>query len=83
VPTAGPGDTQAVRYLSDDQRFVVKLITTPDGRRYLERVRLFEPADLESMLAAGGLSVRHRFGDYAGAALAAGAPRTILMGQPA
>jgi hypothetical protein len=27
--------------------------------------------------------VQERFGDYTGGALAAGAPRTILMGQPA
>jgi SAM-dependent methyltransferase len=83
IPSAGPGGTEAVRYLSDDRRFVVKLITTPDGRRFLERVRLFEPAELEAMLMGAGLNVRHRFGDYAGGALAAGAPRTILMGQPA
>lgn len=83
VQTAGPGGTRAVRYLSDDGRFVVKMIAIPDGRRFLERVRLFTPDELEGMLADAGLRVQQRFGDYAGGALAAGAPRTILMGQPA
>jgi SAM-dependent methyltransferase len=81
--SAGPGGAPAVRYLSDDGRFVVKMIAIPDGRRFLERVRLFNPDELETMLVDAGLRVQERFGDYTGGALAAGAPRTILIGQPA
>jgi hypothetical protein len=82
--SGGPEGTRAgaVRYLSDDGRFVVKMIAIPDGRRFLERVRLFNPDELEGMLIDAGLRVRERFGDYEGGALAVGAPRTILMGQP-
>jgi SAM-dependent methyltransferase len=71
------------RRLSDDGRFVLKSITTASGRQLAERVRLFSATELEAMLEAAGLAVRHRFGSYAGAPLSAGAPRTILLGQPA
>ncbi len=83
VESEGPAGSRAARHLSPDRRFVVKMITTPDGRRFLERVRLFEPAELERMLTSAGLTVRHRFGDYGGGPLAGGAPRTILVGQAA
>jgi SAM-dependent methyltransferase len=81
APPAGlaPGP----RRLSDDGRFVLKSITTAAGRQFAERVRLFSAAELEAMLEAAGLAVRHRFGSYAGAPLSADAPRTILLGQPA
>jgi hypothetical protein len=35
------------------------------------------------MLAAAGVTVRHRFGDYDASSLTADSPRTILMGQVA
>lgn len=71
------------RRLEDDGRYVVKRFTLPDGRRFTERVRLFEPADLAAMLAAAGVSLRHEFGDYDGGPLGPGAPRVILAGTPA
>jgi hypothetical protein len=70
------------RVVSDDGCYVVKTIAIADGRTFVERVRLFTPEELEEMLVAAGLAVRHRFGDYDGGPLSAGAPRTILMGQP-
>ena len=60
---------------------MVKTIEVPDGRRFVERVRLFQPAELETMLTRAGFSVKSRFGDYAGGPLAAGAPRAILVSQ--
>jgi SAM-dependent methyltransferase len=68
------------RRLTPDGRFVTKTIRTPDGREYLERVRLFSATELESMIAAAGGDVVHRFGDYAGGPLGPG-PRTILLAR--
>ena len=42
------------RYLSPDQRHVIKEIHLADGRQFKERVRLFDAAELEAMLARGG-----------------------------
>jgi SAM-dependent methyltransferase len=67
------------RRLEDAGRYVVKDIELADGRRFRERVRLFEPAELEAMLAGVGAEVHHRFGDYDGAPLAAGSPRVLLL----
>jgi SAM-dependent methyltransferase len=77
------GAVDITRAVSDDGCYVIKTIAVADGRTFVERVRLFTPAELETMLAAAGLEVRHRFGDYDGGPLTAGAPRAILMGQPA
>ncbi|HEU4699786.1 MAG TPA: methyltransferase domain-containing protein [Gemmatimonadales bacterium] len=70
------------RRISPDGCFVEKSITTADGRRFVERVRLFTPDEIERLLVTHGVVVRARFGDYAGRALEPGAPRTILVGQP-
>lgn len=68
------------RALTPDGRFVRKSIILPDGRRFHERVRLLEAADLERMITAHGAEVRGRYGDYTGAALEGG-NRTILTAQ--
>ena len=73
----------AARRLSPDGRFICKTIRLQDGRRFEERVRLFDPAELEAMLGTAGVRITHRFGDYAGSALETGSPRTLLMGQVA
>ena len=69
--------------LLDGGRSVEKTILLADGRRFIERVRLFTPAELEAMIAAGGARVRCRFGDYTGAPLGAGSPRAILIADHA
>ncbi len=71
------------RSVSADGRFVCKTIEPPDGRRFTERVRLFEPDEIAAMLAAAGVTVQHRFGDYDASPLTADSPRTILIGQAA
>ena len=77
-----PGLTvQISRSVSPDGRYVCKTIRTPSGKRFRERVRLFEPADMASMLEDGGVTVRHQLGDYDAAPLGVDAPRTILIGQ--
>jgi SAM-dependent methyltransferase len=70
------------RAISRDGCFVSKTITTAGGRRFVERVRLFTPVEIECLLRGQGVAVRHAFGGYDGRPLAAGAPRTIMMGQP-
>jgi hypothetical protein len=67
------------RELVEEGRRVVKTIEVPDGRRFVERVRLFHPGDLELMLTRAGFSVEARFGNYDGDPLGPGSPRTILL----
>jgi SAM-dependent methyltransferase len=74
------GAVDVARSVSPDGRYVCKSIRTPSGRSFVERVRLFEPAEIAAMLSDAGVAVRHRFGDYHAAPLRAGSPRTILAG---
>lgn len=77
-----PGSTvQISRSVSRDGRYVCKTIRTPSGKRFRERVRLFDPEDMSRMLQQSGVTVRHRFGDYDAAPLTLHASRTILIGQ--
>jgi len=75
-----PGTT-GERRLSVDGRFVHKIVKLADGRSLEERVRLFTPAELETLLQDAGIEVEHRFGDYDGGPLRPGAPRTLLLGR--
>ncbi len=74
-------EVEVRRALSADGHHVTKSIATGDGRRFRERVRLFEPEEITGMLAAAGIAVRRRFGDYDGTAHAPDSPRTILAGR--
>ncbi len=76
----GPGTT-GERRLSRDGRFVCKIVKLADGRRLEERVRLFAPGELQSLLRESGVTVVREFGDYDGGPLQPGAPRTLLIGQ--
>jgi SAM-dependent methyltransferase len=70
------------RRISPDDRFVIKeMHLVDDGRSFVERVRLFSPADLESMLRGAGMAVRERMGDYYGGRLHEGAPRAIFVAE--
>lgn len=69
------------RQLTDGGAYVVKTIEPPGGRRFVERVRLFEPATLEGMLETSGARLAHRFGDYDGGALTPESPRCILLAR--
>ena len=72
---------QISRSVSPDGRYVCKTIRTPSGKRYRERVRLFDPEHMRAMLEQGGVTVRHQFGDYDAGPLTPQASRTILIGQ--
>lgn len=66
---------------------VVKRIVIDAGassesvREFEERVRLYEPSHLESMLREQGLDAEHRFGDYVGAVFTDDSERLILAGH--
>ena len=79
------GDTPVVieRWLEDGDRFVIKTITTPDGRQFLERVRLYPPAELIALVEQAGGRVRHQFGDYDGGPPGPDQPRVILFAEAA
>lgn len=71
------------RSVSPDGRYVCKSILAPRGKRYTERVRLFDSGQIIAMLEATGVTVRHSFGDYDASPFTAEASRTILMGRRA
>jgi SAM-dependent methyltransferase len=75
------GDVHISRSLSADGHHVCKTIDSGDGRRFVERVRLFDADEIAEMLAVAGLTVRWQFGDYDRARLTASSPRTILIGE--
>lgn len=57
----------------------------PDGpaRVFRERVRLYEPDELEAMMAEEGLEVEERRGDYGGGPFRASSPRLLLLAKAA
>ena len=72
------------RQLSEDGRFVAKTIALEgEGRHFLERVRLYERADLEQMLTEAGMPVESVFGDYDGGAHTAESARLLLIARRA
>lgn len=80
------GSVHVTRSIEDDA--VVKRIRIASGqdgrpRLHEERVRLYEPDELESLLASVGLVTTDRFGDYEGAPYAFHSSRLVLMGDAA
>jgi SAM-dependent methyltransferase len=70
------------REISADGRFVRKTITIGDlGRTFVERVRLFEPAELVALCTEAGFVVHSVLGDYDGSPLRPDAPRTIVFAR--
>lgn len=53
------------------------------AREFEERVRLYSPAELTSLLASEGLETRDRYGDYGGGTYGPSAERLILVGVAA
>jgi SAM-dependent methyltransferase len=79
----GGTSVRITRELIGGDRFVRKRMETEDGRVWVERVRLFRPAELEAMLGETGIAVVARYGDYAGAPISESSPRAILIGRAA
>ena len=70
------------RRFSDDRRFVLKeMHMMDDGRSFIERVRLFTPEELVTMISDVGMNVTQRFGDYDASSLTPESPRVILMAE--
>ena len=78
----GGREVEVTRALSPDGHYVSKTIRT-EGRSFVERVRLFEPEEIETMLRRTRVTVRRRFGDYDASPMQPGSPRTILVGEAA
>lgn len=68
------------RQITADGLYVEKSITASNpSRRYLERVRLFEPEDLRCLLHDSGFTIEHELGEYSGAPLSAESSRAIFV----
>lgn len=68
------------RTITADGRFVVKHISLrKEGRKFVERVRLFSRAQLEGMLERAGFRIETSCGDYGGEPLTDTSPRVILF----
>lgn len=82
--TIGGRYVEVRREISSDDRFVVKTIASGGEagaaeRTFLERVRLFDRLDLETMLEESGFGVEQVVGDYAGCPHSESSPRTIVF----
>lgn len=80
--TSGATVVVQERRLSDDGRFVTKTIHLGgEGRSFVERVRLYERSDLETMLAGAGLMPEAALGDYLGSPYSPFSPRLLLVAR--
>jgi SAM-dependent methyltransferase len=61
----------------------IRISVGPGGRisEHVERVRLYAPDELESLMASAGLIATDRFGDYDGAPFTSSSTRLVLMGS--
>jgi len=74
------------RWIEDDvvrKRIEIEGSRGEENRVFHERVRLYEPEELQEMLAGAGLRVTARRGDYSGADFRSGSPRLLLAGEAA
>jgi len=73
-------DVRVRRRFSEEGKYVVKEIELgAENRSFQERVRLFTPGELTTLLEEEGLRVDAQFGDYDGGPLDGRATRTILV----
>ena len=77
----GTGPARVTRRLSSEGEYVVKVIETAEGRRFMERVRLLTPDILTSMIRKAGGSIIATHGAYDGSDLTATSPRCIIFAR--
>jgi SAM-dependent methyltransferase len=77
----GTGPARVTRRLSSEGEYVVKVIETAEGRRFMERVRLLTPEVLAAMIRRAGAGILATHGSYDGAELSAASPRCIIFAQ--
>ncbi len=81
------GNRQVTQTRTIEGDMVIKRIaiepadSSEPARTFEERVRLYEPQQLESMLREQGLPSQYRFGDYDGSPFTEGSERLILAGR--
>lgn len=72
------------RSITSDGRYVVKHIAIRgQDKTFVERVRLFKPAELAAMMTRAGFTITAEYGNYDCAPLTEHSPRTILFGARA
>jgi SAM-dependent methyltransferase len=70
------------RWITSDGRYVLKSISADHGgHTYVERVRLYTPAELHTLITAAGFTVTHEFGDYEGGVRTDDSPRAIFFAE--
>jgi len=74
------GRVRIERWFDPSDRSFNKRITIGE-RRYLERVRGYDLAEISAMFTSAGLAIRSVFGDFAGAPYEPSSPRLILVGR--
>lgn len=74
------GPVQIERWFDPSDQSINKRITIGD-KRYLERVRGYDLAEISSMFNSCGLTIRNAFGDFDGSPFTAESPRLILLGS--
>lgn len=77
----GTGPARVTRRLSSEGAYVVKVIETSEGRRFMERVRLLKPESLAAMIRRAGGDITGTYGSYDGSALTATSPRCIIFAR--
>ena len=77
----GTGPARVTRRLSQEGEYVVKVIETAEGRRFMERVRLLTPEVLMAMIRRAGGGILDTFGSYDGADLTTASPRCIIFAR--
>ena len=80
IRTTPMGDTQIERWFDPNDRSFNKRITIGQ-KRYLERVRGYDLAEISTMFASCNLIIRAAFGDFDGSAFNDASPRLILVGS--
>ncbi|HWW59784.1 MAG TPA: class I SAM-dependent methyltransferase [Thermoanaerobaculia bacterium] len=74
------GDVLIERWFDGSSRSFNKRMTI-GHKRYLERVRGYDLAEISTMFTTGSLSIRAAFGDFDGSPFTPSSPRLILVGS--